>query len=54
MKKNAKQIERAGGLCAAIRSTGNESPSHSSIDPDLHERRLRLIEGRDVITSHRF
>ncbi|SAL47887.1 hypothetical protein AWB70_03813 [Caballeronia cordobensis] len=48
MKKNAKQIERAEGLRAVIRSTGTISPSQASLDltDSMHERRLRPIEVR--------
>jgi hypothetical protein len=53
MKNHAKQIERAKGQRAAIRPTGHQSPSTVALDPNLHERRLRVAEARDVSASSR-
>ncbi|WP_250514923.1 hypothetical protein [Caballeronia sp. INDeC2] len=47
MKKNANQIDQAEGQRATIRSTEAKSPSQAHLDL-LHERRLRMIEARDV------
>ncbi|MFM0325037.1 hypothetical protein [Caballeronia glebae] len=49
--KNAKQMGQAQGQRATIRSTEATSPSQLIIG--MHERRLHLIEARDVRISHR-
>jgi hypothetical protein len=51
--KNANQKDQADGQRGTICSTVAERPSQANIHL-LHERRLRLIEARDVRTSHRF
>jgi hypothetical protein len=56
MKKNAKQIDRAKGQRAALRSTAPHGASQVSIDPfhSQQERRLRLIEVRAVLACASF
>jgi len=51
MKKNANQIDQAEDHRATICSTEAKSPSQAHIDL-LHERRLPLMEVRDVRASH--